>query len=111
MAAPAPGRRIRPDAKAVPHFLRVVIHAGPSALLKGQSFLQRMDEIKGDEDAELSRERGEEFRERKREKKRAAIDAVRQQRFARQERQLMMSFFDSPSQFEGPVQAAEAVAE
>ena len=85
-------------------------------LLKGQSFHQRLDEIKNREEAEMSRLRGEDFRERKREQKRAAIESKQQQRVERAERKLMMSFFDSPSQFRGPATPqpappAEAVAE
>ena len=70
-------------------------------LLKGQSFHQRLDEIKHREEAELSKQRGEDFRERKREQKRAVIEGKQKQRVARAERKLMMSFFDSPSQFKG----------
>lgn len=64
----------------------------------------------------MCRLRGEDFRERKREQKRAAIESKQQQRVERAERKLMMSFFDSPSQFKGPATPqpappAEAVAE
>ena len=81
-------------------------------LLKGQSFHQRLDEIKHREEAEMSKQRGEDFRERKREQKRAVIEGKQKQRVARAERKLMMSFFDSPSQFKGPAtQPAEAIVE
>ena len=86
-------------------------HAVPSVLLKGQSFQQRMDEIKHREEAEQSKQRGDDFRERKREAKRAAIESKRRQRIEREERKLMMSFFDSPSQFAGPAPPAEPIAE
>ena len=58
-----------------------------------------------------SKQRGDDFRERKREAKRSAIESKRRQRIEREERKLMMSFFDSPSQFAGPAPPAEPIAE